>query len=342
METNTKWARGNNSAYCFMPDQIPSLSSYREACIHFDAVKPFSKGVHKDEKPFGLNRRYGRTLMRKDVDDGAIIVKHYDTNIVKYYPDGRLFLNTGTSYDSVSTAQILQEIFGVEKFARRKGKTYFFDSSGKAYRLTSGIRVCADGLVDTDSVYTETKHVLNRTALKEKLNQFAPFLEYACMVIDMTRGGKGLGTDYARYFVPKQGEYYSARNVRYAICCDSTVMRYDPKRCAQLRDMFFHDVLTTIQIADEAKRMEAMLPIVEYMGFCASTDYEHRYAPNGQNREEVEYTWRMDTKRLKHFFTELVKFQYAKEVFTKEPIPLGTIGHDSNWKYIDYGVWFDE
>jgi hypothetical protein len=340
METNTKWARGNNHSYCFMPDNIPSLRSYREARIHYDAVTPFSKGVHKGEKPFGHNRRYSRVIMRREPSDTVyncegIVVKHYDTDIVKFHADGQFTFN-GT-YESVSTAQILQEIFGVEKFARRKGKIYYFDSSGKAYRLNGEIRVFADGLVDADSVHVEYKHVLNRNALKERMQKFAVFLEYACMVIDMTRGGKGVGTDYARYFAPKQGEYYSARNVRYAICCDSTVMRYDPNRCAQLRKMFFDDVLTTMEIADEAKRMEAMLPIVEYMGFCASTDYDHRYAPNGQNND-VEYTWRMDTKRLKFFFTELVKFHYAKEVFTQEPIPLGTIGHDLNKKYIEYGT----
>lgn len=339
METNTKWARGNNHSYCFMPDNIPSLRSYREAGIHFDAVKPFGKGVHKGEKPFGLNRRYSRVLMRHQyTDDGihTIIVKHFDTDIVKFHSDGRFTFN-GT-YETVSTAQILQEIFGVEKFARRKGKIYYFDSSGKAYRLNGEIRVCADGLVDADSVHTETKHILNKNALKEKMQEFAPFLEYAYMVINMTQGGKGMGTDYARYTKPKPNEYYGARSTHNALTCDTSMMRYYSEVAGKLRTMFFNDVLTAMEIADEAMRMEAMLPIVEYMGFCASTDYESRYAPSPINREQIEYTWRMDAKRFKYFFTQLVKFQYAKEVFTPVPIPLGTIGHDLNGKYLEYGT----
>ena len=339
METNTKWARGNNHSYCFMPDNIPSLRSYREASIHFDAVSPFGKGIHKGEKPFGLNRRYSRVLMRKEPSgteyDGAeIIVKHFDTDIVKFHSDGRFTFN-GT-YETVSTAQILQEIFGVEKFARRKGKIYYFDSSGKAYRLNGEIRVCADGLVDADSVHVEHKHVLNRNALKEKMKEFAPFLDYACMVVNMTQGGKGLGTDYARYTKPKEGGYYGARSVSNALCCNMHMMRYYPKECISLREMFFDDVMMAMEIEDEVKRMEAMLPIVEYMGFCASADYEHRYMPNINNRDDVEYTWHIDAKRFKYFFTQLVKFQYAKEVFTQEPIPLGTIGHDLNWKYVEF------
>ena len=155
-------------------------------------------------------------------------------------------------------------------------------------------------------------------------------------VVNMTQGGKGMGTDYARYTKPKSNEYYGARSVNNALCCDVTMMRYYPKQCISLREMFFDDVMMAMEIADEAKRMEAMLPIVEYMGFCASTNYESRYAPSPINREQIEYSWRIDAKRFKYFFTQLVKFQYAKEVFTQEPIPLGTIGHDLNWKYVEF------
>jgi hypothetical protein len=332
VKPNEKWARGYNSAYCFMADNIPELKTYREAEIHYEAVKPFSKGASKGKKPLGYNRRYDRVQIRKAYTEedglGKFIIKHYHTDIATYKEDGSFVFATG-GYDSASTTQILQELFGLEKFGRRKGKAYYFDGIGHAYRFTHGLRVYADGHVDADSAYMESRHALDKNKFKEIKAKYQIFTDYAKMVTTMTQGGEAHATKIARGgYEDSRG--YSARNVRHMLSCDQGPIHFNKKKHAELRAEFFNELDCAIEIADETQRMEAMMPLVEFVSFSATTDYSTRMENN-----DIRYTWKMDNKRLIYFFNEVLKFHYAKEVFTKEHIPLGTIAHDSNYKYIE-------
>jgi len=209
VKPNDKWARGNNSAYCFMADNIPRLTTYQEALIHHNAVKPFSKGESKGKKPLGLNRRYDRTQIRIDApthdtenfrDDHPVIIKYYQTDIVTYHQHGSFTFSMG-GYDSISTVQILQELFGVDKFARRNGKAYYFDGIGHAYLIGMKLYVSSDGTVSTEDMANESRQVIAKEAFKAIKDRYAVFTDYAKMVTSLTLGGKGTGVDLCR------GEY---------------------------------------------------------------------------------------------------------------------------------------
>ena len=340
VKPNDKWARGNNSAYTFMADNIPRLTTYKAALIHFNAVKPFSKGASKGKKPLGLNRRYDRTQIRIDApthdtenfrDDNPIIIKYYETDIAIYHQHGSFTFSVG-DWNTISTVQILQELFGVDKFAKRNGKAYYFDGIGHAYRIGKKLYVSADGTVSTEDMENETRHVVDKEKFKALKERFAVFTDYAKMVTSLTLGGKGIGMDLCR------GDYkpnhYQPRSAKYILTCDTTQMNYHTKPQAYIRNEFFEQVNNAMEIADEGKRMEAMLPLVEFLSFSASTEYDQRILPD----HDREYVWKMDTKRLIYFFNELLKFQYQKEVLTLEEVPIGTIQHDSNKKYREYST----
>jgi hypothetical protein len=336
VKPNDKWARGNNHSFCFMADNIPSLLTYREAHIHHDAVKPFSKGASQGKRPLGLNRRYDRTQIRlgNRIDgtlEHPIIVSHFNTDIVTYYPSGAFTFNTG-GYDSMSTTQIMQELLGIERFGRRKGKAYYFDGMGHAYRITHDLRVNADGHVNTDSAYMEARHAINKEGFKGIKAKYKVFTDYAKMVTSLTLGGKGNGLDLCRgSYEPDQ---YQVRSGRYILSIDSVRMHWHSKEQAYLRKQFFDEVQEALEIADESVRMEKMLPLVEFLSFSASTSYDQRTLPN----KDIEFIWRVDNKRLNYFFNELLKFHHSKELFTKEQVPLGTIAHDTNYKYREYST----
>ena len=336
VKPNDKWARGNNSAYCFMADNIPRLTTYQEAMIHFNAVKPFSKGASKDKKPLGLNRRYDRIQIRKGnrVDgtlDHPIIIRQYETDIAIYHSHGGFTFNMG-GYDSISTVQVLQELLGVDKFARRNGKAYYFDGMGRAYRVGSKLYVSSDGTVSTEDMKNESRHVVNKQAMKEVKERFAVFTDYAKMVTSLTLGGKGIGMDLCRNGY--KADHYQPRSAKYILTTDTTRMNWNKKEQAYIRNQFFDQVKTAMEIKEEGERMEAMLPLVEFLSFSASTEYDQRQLPNG----DVDYAWKMDNKRLTYFFNELLKFHYQKEVLTLEEVPIGTIQHDSNKKYREYST----
>ena len=338
VKPNDKWARGNNNAYCFMADNIPRLTTYQEALIHHNAVKPFSKGESKGKKPLGLNRRYDRTQIRIDtpidfttVHDHPIIIRHYETDIAIYHPNGAFTFSMG-GLDSISTVQILQELFGVGKFARRNGKAYYFDGIGHAYLIGMKLYVSSDGTVSTEDMANESRQVIAKEAFKAIKEQFTVFTDYAKMVTSLTLGGKGTGMSLCRgAYKP---DHYQPRSSRYLLVSDTNALNWNRQIQANMRNEFFEQINDAMKIADETKRMEEMLPLVEFLSFCASTDYDSQALPNGDR----DYTWKMDNKRLIYFFYELIKFQFYKEVFTIEEVPIGTIQHDSNKKYHEFST----
>jgi len=340
VKPNDKWARGNNSAYTFMADNIPRLATYQEALIHHNAVKPFSKGASEGMKPLGLNRRYDRTQIRmgdyapetsESRDDRPIIIKHYHTDIAIYHSHGGFTFSMG-GYDSISTVQILQELLGVEKFAKRNGKAYYFDGMGHAYRIGMKLYVSSCGTVSTEDMQHETRHTINKEGFKAVKDRFKIFTDYAKMVTSLTLGGKGLGIELCRNGY--KADHYQPRSAKYILTTDTTRMNWNKKEQAYIRNEFFDQVNNAMKIADEGKRMEVMLPLVEFLSFSASTDYDQRQLPDG----DVEYVWKMDNKRLSNFFNELLKFHYQKEVLKLEEVPIGTIQHDSNKKYREYST----
>ena len=329
VKPNDKWARGNNSAYTFMADNIPRLTTYQEAFIHHNAVKPFSKGASEGKKPLGLNRRYDRTQIR--FESGNVIVKYYETDIATYHNGGGFTFSVG-GWNSISTVQILQELLGVEKFAKRNGKAYYFDGMGRAFLIGSKLKVFPCGTVDTEDMTNETRHVVDKEKFKALKERFAVFTDYAKTVTSLTLGGKGIGMDLCRGgYKP---DHYQPRSARYMLTCDTTQINYHTKQQAYLRNEFFEEVNDAMEIKDEGARMEVMLPLVEFLSFSASTDYDQRILPDNDR----EYVWKMDNKRLIYFFNELLKFQYQKEVLTLEEVPIGTIQHDSNRKYREYST----
>jgi len=344
VKPNDKWARGNNNAYCFMADNIPRLTTYQEALIHFNAVKPFSKGASKGKKPLGLNRRYDRTLIRMGEyvqeqeyetqyirEDRPIIIKYYEKDIATYHSHGGFTFSTG-GYDSIATVQILQELLGVGKFARRNGKAYYFDGIGHAYLIGNKLYVSSDGTVSTEDMTNESRQVIAKEAFKAIKERFAVFTDYAKMVTSLTLGGKGTGMDLCRgAYKP---DHYQPRSSRYLLVSDTNALNWNRQIQANMRNEFFEQINDAMKIADETKRMEEMLPLVEFLSFCASTDYDSQGLPNGDR----DYTWKMDNKRLTYFFYELIKFQFYKEVFTIEEVPIGTIQHDSNKKYHEFST----
>lgn len=340
VKPNDKWARGNMNVHCFMADGIPLLQTYQEALIHHNAVKPFSKGASKGKKPLGLNRRYDRTQIRmgeyvpetpESRSDNPIIIRHYETDIAIYHQYGSFTFSMG-GYDSISTVQVLQELLGVDKFARRNGKAYYFDGIGHAYLIGMKLYVSSDGTVSTEDMANESRQVIAKEAFKAIKDRFAVFTDYAKMVTSLTLGGKGTGVALCRgAYKP---DHYQPRSSRYLLVSDTNALNWNRQIQANMRNEFFEQINNAMKIVDETKRMEEMLPLVEFLSFCASTEYDSQGLPNGDR----DYTWKMDNKRLTYFFYELIKFQFYKEVFTIEEVPIGTIQHDSNKKYHEFST----
>lgn len=330
----------------YLADDLPRLANYREAQLWCQAVKPFAKGRSVGQKPLGRNRRYDRLTIRAGYDCMAdadtthqrYIIKHYVTDILKYEPDGSLHIHSG-GYDSISTVQALQELLGVGRFVRRRLKAYYKDRNGHFFRIRDGLKVNADGSVDTSSLKPEVIHLLNRPAFKAVKARYAEFLQYAKFVNNITQGGEGTGEalmgKFGYHTNVNDANNYWRRCSANALTIDTTQMRWYGKEQIKVRERFFDALDAAVANPNEQEKLEAFHELATFMSFSASTWVRSSISPADDTRS---FKWSVDNKRLNTFFDGLLKFKYAETVFSKGEVPLGEIRHDSNAKYIEFAT----
>lgn len=306
-----------------MADDLPRLPTYNEALLWFSAVKPFAKGRSVGEKPLGRNRRYDRFIITKNLED-AIRIIHYKTCILQYNPDGSLEVSTG-GYDSISTVQALQELLGPERFLRQRCKAYYQDGNGHFFRFNDKLTIASDGRADTTNLKPEYTHLISRGGFKEAKAIYATFMDYAKQINTLTQGGSAWTSDLG---IEADSIYYA--RMRQLPSIDASRMHWYKTEQLTARVKFFEKIRLAMLEPNETDRMAAMYPLVQVLSFSASNSINFT-STQGDDRF-VE--WETDNKRLEHYFNTLLKFHHADLVFAKTEVPLGTIRHDNNAKFI--------
>ena len=82
----------NNYARAYMGEDLDSMPDYATALQIYNARKPYIKGKYKGERPLGKNRNHCRSRIELD-KEGNIRVKHWQTDIIVYKPDGSISLD---------------------------------------------------------------------------------------------------------------------------------------------------------------------------------------------------------------------------------------------------------
>jgi hypothetical protein len=296
-----------------LPDQVPFLPSYAEALAYFHGTKPYTKGAFKDERPLGSNRKYNR--LRISMVKDIVAIKHYKSDIVLYYPDGSLYLATG-GWDSISTAQAMQEVLGVERVQRVRTSVYYVHE-GLYYLLGDGLNIDPGGKPlhpTTVSVHHVRKPVMD--ALRK---QYAPLMVYAKQVCTMN----------TRFAVQEDSILQPSRFTDISL----TVLRWEnsyPSHSSansnritdrgniKLREFF--DVIDNTLALPEDQRLDAMYAIVQVLGAM--------FGYGGFQHSHCSFP------RLKKGFEELLRFRFSAEIFEKVDAPIGKPVIDTNSKYV--------
>lgn len=90
------WGRSNN---------LPNITSYAEAKRTYEGIKPLRGSW--DIRP--LDKRSSNEKGRIKQDGDNYIIQLWQTDIVTYYPNGDVLLNTG-NYDTLSTADAIGQV----------------------------------------------------------------------------------------------------------------------------------------------------------------------------------------------------------------------------------------
>lgn len=106
-------------------DDVSVLYNYAAAARREAEVKPI-RGRTPECKPLG-DRKKTHASIRKEGED--IIVRLYQTDIVRYRPDGTVIVNQG-GHESMSTRAYLNAVLPLS-FGSYQGMTVWYDGSGR-------------------------------------------------------------------------------------------------------------------------------------------------------------------------------------------------------------------
>ena len=305
-----------NYARAYMGENLDSMPDYATALRIYESRKPYIKGKHKGERPLGRNRRHDRSRIEKDVH-GNIRVKHWRTDIITYQPDGYIALDCG-GWSSISTAQIMQELLGLERICRVNCKIYYRHDN-QFYYLNRGLTIQPNGaplLINPEYV-----HKLNPVTMKTYRKHYAFFLEYVKHVLTMSSNFQ-VKVNPSNYLnLMFEGETLKEW---YMTPLLNSANRHDIGARDRALDAMF-GYLDTLCTKSEDERLQAMYELlvpVTYMlgdGFIRGSD---------------EVTWSCDYKRFKRGFDNLLKRQYSSQIFSLQRASTKSPVRDENAKYI--------
>jgi hypothetical protein len=306
----------DNYARAYMGEDIDSMPDYATALKIYNARKPYIKGKHKGERPLGKNRRHDRSRIELDKDRN-IVVKHWQTNIITYKPDGGINLYTG-GWSSISTAQIMQELLGVDRICRVHCKIYYRYNNQFHYLSHNGLHIAPDG----DPMFLNNEYVYKPKleVLKKYRKQYAFFLEYAKQVLTMSSDFH-VGINLASYEPEFEGEtlkeWYMSPLIK-----PST--RHDAKARERARDAMF-GYLDSLSVKAEEDRLQAMYELLAPVTYTLGNEFIRRSSG---------ITWSCDYKRFKRGFDDLLKYQFASEIFERVLASKKSPVRDPNAKYM--------
>jgi hypothetical protein len=184
--------------------QLPALKTYEEAAKHEAQVVPI-RGRSPECKPIG-DRKDTHFTIRREVD-GSIIAKCYRSDLIRWYPDGRIFITNG-GYTSTTTHDFIGRLLGPTRWnsicSTSDGETWIRTRDGVFPLAKDGqfFKWDPEGrhLVAETPNYPTT-HTINKPAMREARKEIAPFVKYFNNIMKLTQwapmeGSKVfLGTD---------------------------------------------------------------------------------------------------------------------------------------------------
>ena len=303
--------------------RLPALMNYEAAKQHFENVVPI-RGRYPEEKPLGAKRKYTHMTIRKEVTslevpndplgEFATIYscqlysgKH---NRIDYYPNGEIRLNAAQWRGPTTMMFLTYTLKGIGEMRSASGKWYFINHSQEAFLLSNeGLTLQffdGHGYRPT-TIKPEYKYRIKRKEMNRLRKTYKPFMEYTrnMLLMDNTVDRQGYNTDttdglgFLSYRVLPQynwGQEEAGRN----------------------RIKFFNYV----KQAQDSNDLDLMYKLARYV----STTFGW-YSYNTQ-------TAICSPTAFQNGFSEMLKFEYAKEVFESIEQPIGEGFFDRNQKYM--------
>lgn len=329
-------------------DGIPSLKNYEQALYHVDTRKPYQKNSsYAGQKPWGGNRRYTRSLIRKATVDGVdnvVVCSYYGTDVISYFPDGTIKLSqihvsvhrNGETHnylwDSPSTGLIMKAGLGsfqpnpnhyfIDRIARTRSQNYYVDNNKQFHLIKAGLTILPNG--EVEGATDEYVYTLRKKQMATLRKKYQPFVDYGDLLLKFN-SDVSLTSQEEQIEMAKYGrvttDSYSLRHRGHEL--------YDDARA-----MWFDDLDAALAITDEDKRSQAFYPLFQAVALHAA------------KREWLSYNvgfngirWKMicQPEKFREYVYELIRYEFAYMLFDKEVANKERPAPAANQKYVGYG-----
>jgi len=170
--------------------KLPTLKTYAEAAKHEAQVVPIRRRT-PECKPIGDRKDTGFTIRR--LPDESIVAKCYNSDLIRWYPDGRIFITNG-GYARQTTHDFIGRLLGPTRWnsicSTNDGETWIRTGDGVFPLAKDGqfFKWDPEGryLVAEVPNYPTT-HVINKPAMREARKEIAPFVKYFNNIMKLTQ-----------------------------------------------------------------------------------------------------------------------------------------------------------
>lgn len=311
-------------------DEIPALSSYKSALACYQGTLPI-KGTGRNGgiRPLG-NRRAGHlsihlsylnTLDRSNFTEPTVCCRLYDTDCVRFYPDGTIHLDCGV-HPTRSTIAFINRI------VRRLGRNYSHVSSvtngldktmlyhyvskvGDKHPQTRVFPFPASFIsLDADGVpphpVTCKYHKVNRKAANALRKLYKPFIDHAKVMIKLS-----------------YSEVSYVGREEYTALAEELTTRLGLVRSTRLPNRDIDWYCKAMRSTDRADWSDALhaLGVLTVLGEHGRNTFGH-------------YAWRYQPKAILRQINELIKHAHRDQIFVEEELPIGEYKKDLNLKYV--------
>jgi hypothetical protein len=311
------WGFGNTAA-------VSQLHSYKEAADKYENTRPI-RGRSKDIRPLGKRRNYADRTIRKNwrsVEDGCVgqWVVTYSANVwgsdrLEFFPDGKLLVKTGGYSNPTINATVNYTVANTYgELISFNGKPYFKTKDGNGYLMTSeGIMLEPTG-EEVQTHYSmgkvmrpleavqEQRYSVNRKAMNKLRKKYNEFIQYGVGMFLIDQKVEVTSEELEKFF----GKSSHNNSFGYAHWEGAK------QKCQDNRVRLIKEIDRFLVSGD----LEQAYTLARYVGRSAGGWYST-----------------CTPKEFKRHFDEILKFQFADEVFDVTPQPIGTMFYDANAKF---------
>jgi hypothetical protein len=331
-------------------DGIPALKNYIQALDYLNSRKPYQKNSSfVGQFPWGGNRRYTRSLIRKDTVDGidnVVVCSYYGTDVISYFPDGTIKLGQihavtyhngeirSYLWDSPSTGLIIKAGLGtfqpnpnhyfIDRIARTRSQNYYIDNNKQFHLIKEGITILPSGEVEGGT--PEHLYTLNKVKMSELRKKYKEFVDYGDLLLKFNND------------VSLTDNKFDSKYNNVTI--DSTTLRHtrSGEEYYDARSVLFNDLDAALAMTKEDDKSAAFYPIFQYISVNAA---KREWLQHNTLNQVVGagMRWRLicEPVRFREYMYDLIRYEYAYELFDKEIANKDKPASAANKNYVQYG-----